>query len=149
MERRRRADRRAASGLVFRHAALISSIIGPETTAEAIAMFTRLRPSLLTLGSLCAWILLFPALGSAQLAPPSTRPAPRPAAATPTTKADKADAEADKQEDVAEKHLPGGAALKTDPEQQRLLKRAEQCVEDGRLDLAAVLWQKVLDEAGD
>jgi hypothetical protein len=45
--------------------------------------------------------------------------------------------------------FPGGAALKTDPEQQRLLKRAEQCVEDGRLDLAAVLWQKVLDEAGD
>ena len=51
--------------------------------------------------------------------------------------------------DLAEQRFPGGAALKTDPEQQRLLKRAEQCVEDGRLDLAAVLWQKVLDEAGD
>src|SRR4029453_8301877 len=48
-----------------------------------------------------------------------------------------------------EKDFPGGAALKTDPEQQRLLQRAEQCVADGRLDLAAVLWQKVLDEAGD
>ena len=52
-------------------------------------------------------------------------------------------------QDLAEKSFPGGAALKTDPEQQRLLKRAEQCVADGRLDLAAVLWQKVLDEAGD
>lgn len=50
---------------------------------------------------------------------------------------------------LAEQQFPGGAALKTDPEQQRLLKRAEQCVADGRLDLAAVLWQKVLDEAGD
>ncbi|MDX1944384.1 MAG: PQQ-binding-like beta-propeller repeat protein [Pirellulaceae bacterium] len=53
------------------------------------------------------------------------------------------------EKDPSELYFPGGAALKTDPEQQRLLKRAEQCVEDGRLDLAAVLWQKVLDEAGD
>ena len=28
-----------------------------------------------------------------------------------------------------------GWSLKTDPEQQRVLKRADQCVEDGRLDL--------------
>src|SRR5687767_13042580 len=55
----------------------------------------------------------------------------------------------DELKDLAEDRFPGGAALKTDPEQQRLLKRADQCVEDGRLDLAAVLWQKVLDEAGD
>ncbi|MBC7855615.1 MAG: hypothetical protein IAF94_19465, partial [Pirellulaceae bacterium] len=64
-------------------------------------------------------------------------------------KAKEADEAADKMQDLAEKSFPGGAALKTDPEQQRLLKRAEQCVADGRLDLAAVLWQKVLDEAGD
>jgi outer membrane protein assembly factor BamB len=51
--------------------------------------------------------------------------------------------------DLSDKDYPGGAALKTDPEQQRLLKRAEQCVGDGRLDLAAVLWQRVLNEAGD
>src|SRR5262245_10142318 len=51
--------------------------------------------------------------------------------------------------DAAAQRFPGGAALKTDPDQERLLKQAEQCVADGRLDLAAVLWQKVLDEAGD
>ena len=60
-----------------------------------------------------------------------------------------ADEAAEEAKDLAEERFPGGAALKTDPEQQRLLKRADQCVEDGRLDLAAVLWQKVLDEAGD
>ena len=55
----------------------------------------------------------------------------------------------DDDNDPADGRFPGGAALKTDPEQQRLLTRAQQCVEDGRLDLAAVLWQKVLDESGD
>ncbi len=74
-------------------------------------------------------------------------PAATPAAPRATTKPADTDEEAAK--DLAEQKFPGGAALKTDPEQQRLLKRAEQCVEDGRLDLAAVLWQKVLDEAGD
>ncbi|HUE72635.1 MAG TPA: PQQ-binding-like beta-propeller repeat protein [Pirellulaceae bacterium] len=73
-----------------------------------------------------------------------------PAAAAPRGgKARAADDAADAMKDLAEKDFPGGAALKTDPEQQRLLKRAEQCVADGRLDLAAVLWQRVLDEAGD
>src|SRR5262245_41550282 len=51
--------------------------------------------------------------------------------------------------DAAQEPFPGGAALKTDLDQQRLLKQAEQCVADSRLDLAAVLWQKVLDGAGD
>ncbi len=60
-----------------------------------------------------------------------------------------AKAEDDSAPDPSETRFPGGAALKTDPEQQRLLKRADQCVADGRLDLAVVLWQKVLDEAGD
>jgi outer membrane protein assembly factor BamB len=83
-------------------------------------------------------------------AQPKAAPAPRPAAriAAPSTTKPK-DADADSLNDPAEQRFPGGAALKTDPEQQRLLKRAEQCVEDDRLDLAAVLWQKVLDEAGD
>jgi outer membrane protein assembly factor BamB len=52
-------------------------------------------------------------------------------------------------QDAAQDRFPGGAALRTDADQQRLLKQAEQCVADGRLDLAAVLWQKVLDGAGD
>lgn len=52
-------------------------------------------------------------------------------------------------DDELEQRFPGGAALKTDAEQQRLLNRAEECVADGRLDLAAILWQRVLDEAGD
>jgi len=81
---------------------------------------------------------------NAQPAPMIRRAAP--AVATPPKPADTDD---DPATALAEQQFPGGAALKTDPEQQRLLKRAEQCVEDGRLDLAAVLWQKVLDEAGD
>jgi outer membrane protein assembly factor BamB len=42
-----------------------------------------------------------------------------------------------------------GPGLKTDPEAQQLLSRAEQFVQDERFDLAAVLWQKVLDDSGD
>lgn len=103
-----------------------------------------------------AFLLLGPAR-YAEAQPERTRLAPRlvpalaPAAAPGKgeKKAKEADEAADAMQDLAEKHFPGGAALKTDPEQQRLLKRAEQCVVDGRLDLAAVLWQKVLDEAGD
>jgi len=79
--------------------------------------------------------------GQAQLKPP-----PSPSAPTTTRPRD---ADDDSAKDPSESLFPGGAALKTDPEQQRLLKRADLCVADGRLDLAAVLWQKVLDEAGD
>ena len=75
------------------------------------------------------------------IGPPGMAPAP--------STAKSADDAADSEQDKSEQAFPGGAALKTDAEQSRLLKRAEQCVEDGRLDLAAVLWQKVLDEAGD
>jgi outer membrane protein assembly factor BamB len=64
-------------------------------------------------------------------------------------KAKAGDEAAESMKDPAEEKFPGGAPLKTDPEQQRLLKRAEICVADGRFDLATVLWQKVLDEAGD
>jgi outer membrane protein assembly factor BamB len=59
------------------------------------------------------------------------------------------DAELNKGEDLAEEQFPNGAALKTDPELERLLIRAEQFAADGRFDLASVLWQKVLDESGD
>lgn len=69
--------------------------------------------------------------------------------AKPEAKGKSADDAADTMKDLAEEKFPGGAALKTDPEQQRLLKRADLCVADGRLDLAAILWQKVLDESGD
>src|SRR5690242_18704363 len=62
---------------------------------------------------------------------------PGPAKAAPPSAT--ADDAADEEDKKIEERFPGGAALKTDPEQARLLKRAEQCVEDGRLDLAAVL----------
>lgn len=42
-----------------------------------------------------------------------------------------------------------GPTLKTDPEAQQLLARAEQFVQEGRFDLATVLWQKVLDDSSD
>jgi hypothetical protein len=90
-------------------------------------------------------MLIAAVVGSA-LAQPRARLAPAVKAGGAAAAADDA---AEDSKDLAEERFPGGAALKTDPEQQRLLKRADQCVEDGRLDLAAVLWQKVLDEAGD
>jgi outer membrane protein assembly factor BamB len=76
----------------------------------------------------------------AQFAPRFVRPAP---AAKPDGKATTT------ADELAEKKFRDPAALKTDPEQQRLLQRAEICLAEKRLDLAAVLWQKVLDEAGD
>ena len=50
--------------------------------------------------------------------------------------------------DAPVQRLPAVAVLKTDPEQQRLLHRAEQYAQENRPDLAATLYQKVLDEAG-
>lgn len=50
---------------------------------------------------------------------------------------------------AAEGEYGDGPGLKTDPEAQQLLQRAEQFVKDERYDLSAVLWQKVLDDAGD
>lgn len=50
---------------------------------------------------------------------------------------------------TAEGEFGDGPGLKTDPEAQQLLQRAEQFVKDERYDLSAVLWQKVLDDAGD
>ncbi len=44
---------------------------------------------------------------------------------------------------------PDGGALKTDPETHALFARANQFAEQGRYDLASVLWQKVLDESAD
>lgn len=51
-------------------------------------------------------------------------------------------------EDDIEVQFPSGAGLKTDPELEALLKRAELFVGDGRFDLATILWQRVLDESG-
>lgn len=45
--------------------------------------------------------------------------------------------------------LAGGATLKTSTEQQQLLQHAAQSLAQGRADLAAILWQKVLDTADD
>lgn len=50
--------------------------------------------------------------------------------------------------ELVEELLPGGAVLKTDADQQRLLERAEQYAAENRPDLAATLYQKLLDEAG-
>jgi outer membrane protein assembly factor BamB len=58
------------------------------------------------------------------------------------------DAEDDEIKKEDEK-FSNGASLKTDPELERLLRRAEQFAADGRYDLATVLWQKVLEESGD
>lgn len=63
--------------------------------------------------------------------------------------AEKEDAELNKESDLDNTKFANGAALKTDPELERLLKRADQFALDGRYDLATVLWQKVLDESGD
>uniref|UniRef100_A0A7C2JWC2 Pyrrolo-quinoline quinone repeat domain-containing protein n=1 Tax=Schlesneria paludicola TaxID=360056 RepID=A0A7C2JWC2_9PLAN len=45
--------------------------------------------------------------------------------------------------------LPAGAVVNTNEELERLLDRADQLVASGRSELAPVLWQRVLDEAGD
>ncbi len=44
-------------------------------------------------------------------------------------------------------NFAGGASLKTDPELEQFLKKADQFAQDGRYDLACVLWQRVLDES--
>lgn len=41
----------------------------------------------------------------------------------------------------------GGASLKTDPDLDQLLRKADEFASDGRHDLACVLWQRVLDES--
>lgn len=51
--------------------------------------------------------------------------------------------------DPAEQLFPGSATLRTDTEFARTLARAEESIAVGRPDLAAALWQKLLDEAGD
>ena len=62
--------------------------------------------------------------------------------------ADEKSADAEQAEAI-ERDFPGGASLKTDPEMERLLERAEQFGREGRYDLAMVLWQKVLDDSTD
>jgi outer membrane protein assembly factor BamB len=43
--------------------------------------------------------------------------------------------------------IDGGATLKTNPELERYMLAAERKAQDGRFDLAAILWQRVLDES--
>jgi outer membrane protein assembly factor BamB len=67
--------------------------------------------------------------------------------ATPAVEGEKpADTE---QSEAIERDFPGGASLKTDPEMERLLERADLFGREGRYDLAMVLWQKVLDDSTD
>ena len=40
----------------------------------------------------------------------------------------------------------GGASLRTDPELEQFLRKADQFAQEERYDLACVLWQRVLDE---
>jgi outer membrane protein assembly factor BamB len=100
-------------------------------------------------GYLSSAPLLAQPLPARALAPAAPAAAPGAAGKDVGDKARSVDDAADAMKELAEKRFPGSAPLKTDPEQQRLLKRAEICVADGRFDLATVLWQKVLDEAGD
>ena len=61
-------------------------------------------------------------------------------------------------DDVVEVSLPAavripdeasGGGLKTDPDLDVLLQRADQFAVAGRFDLASSLWQKVIDESND
>lgn len=51
--------------------------------------------------------------------------------------------------DPAEQLFPGCATLRTDTESHLALSRADESIAVGRPDLAAALWQKILDESGD
>src|SRR5262245_53755977 len=82
---------------------------------------------------------LFHLTAEAQPGPAIKRLAPGVGPAIGTgEKAKAGDDAAEAMKDLSEEKFPGGAPLKTDPEQQRLLKRAEICVADGRFDLATV-----------
>ena len=52
------------------------------------------------------------------------------------------------EEDNVDAEFPG-AGLKTDPELETFLKKAEIFVKEGRYDLATILWQRVLNESGE
>src|SRR5262245_26015972 len=49
--------------------------------------------------------------------------------------------------ETVERTFPGGASLKSDAENERLLTRAREAVAEGKLDLAIALWQKLLNES--
>jgi len=51
--------------------------------------------------------------------------------------------------DRGEQEFPEGATLKLDPDLEMKLDRAEIKLEEGRVDLAVVLWQYVLDKSSD
>jgi outer membrane protein assembly factor BamB len=52
-------------------------------------------------------------------------------------------------EDDVENRFAGGAPLKTDPELEAQMKRAEKFAEDKEYGYAATVWQYVLDKSGD
>ena len=98
---------------------------------------------LLLLAAMVAWL----DIASAQFIPaPIMRGFGRAIrAAVPTTTT----TEAKDDDNEVDERFTGGPTLKTDLEAKQLLKRAEQFAAEGRHDLAAVLWQKVLDDSGD
>jgi outer membrane protein assembly factor BamB len=76
-------------------------------------------------------------------------PSPIAVRAAGTVAAEEKQAADSERSEAIERDFPGGASLKTDPEMERLLDRAEQFGREGRYDLAIVLWQKVLDDSTD
>ena len=96
------------------------------------------------------WWLLLAAAGLAAVVQSGDRPAHQ-AWGKELARGDVAAASDDAEEsnNQDEKEFPGGASLKTDPELERLLKRADEFAADGRYDLACVLWQRVLDESAE
>ncbi len=67
----------------------------------------------------------------------------------PATTVDATPAKISGADPLGESRFPGGAALRTDPEQARLLAQAEKSLKDGRIDLAVLVWQKLLDDGLD
>ena len=52
-------------------------------------------------------------------------------------------------ESLAERQFPGGAPLRTDPELESMMRQAEKFVTAGRIDLACLRWQQILEQARD
>jgi outer membrane protein assembly factor BamB len=71
----------------------------------------------------------------------------RPVEAVDAAKTPPSDAAAGSDEAI-QAEFPNSAGLKTDPDLETRMKAAETYAANGRLDLAAIVWQKVLDESG-
>jgi outer membrane protein assembly factor BamB len=68
-----------------------------------------------------------------------------PATATPAADGAVVDAESEKETEVL---FPSSAVLKTDPDIERLMRRAQELTDEQRYDVSATLWQQVLDRSG-